>query len=369
MSTMPPGAAAARGGEREFSMMKYLLGRIAAAAGVLGLVLLGVGCSFAGGGGGTVATPHVYAVASHSGALYQIDEVTDAVSKVPLLSTGQNASGEIVFHKGIGYVAVGSTTGNTPGLYRFDPATPSAGSTRISGTTSGGISAQYIAFASDTLAYVTSGDYFKVLPNALYSFNPSDPAAGLTKVVDLSYPQDVTIGADSRVYVAENGIGKVARFNAEGKAVETEIACTTTGVTGLLAGSFGGKTGIFVANSGDYMTGSIDFIADSGTSAVAVVTGPVVGRLALLGTSTLLATGGYPAKTWAIDLAAALPKATEVLDGVASFGGSDINVYDNCVYVPDGANTVYVFSSLAGPVTHLTVGNSGELVTNVGIDF
>jgi hypothetical protein len=381
---------AASGGEREYSMIKQQLGRVAAPARVpaatglvarlsaavfvLGLALLGAGCDFAGGGG-TAATPHVYAVASHSGALYQIDEATEKVSDVPLLSTGQNATGELVFYKGIGYAAVASWSNSAPGLYRFDPDTPSAGATRIGGTTSGAISAQYIAFASATLAYVTSADYSKVYGDALYSFNPSDPAAGLTKVADLSFPQDVALGADGRVYVAENGSGKVARFNAAGTAVETEIACTTTGTTGLLVGTYGGKAGIFVGNSGPldaswaYTNGSIDFIADSGTSAIAVVTGPVVGRMALLVSSTLLATGGYPAKTWAIDLGATQPEAKEVLNGVASFGGSDINVYGNYAYIPDGTNTVYVFSSLAGPVTKLTVGNSGELVTNVGIDY
>ncbi|MFZ4616324.1 MAG: hypothetical protein ACOYM2_09055 [Rectinemataceae bacterium] len=373
-------------------MMKQQLGRVSAGAGgrawlaaravvgaaaaslVLGLALLGAGCAPVAGGN-VAATPHVYAVASHSGGLYQIDEATEKVSDVPLLSTNQNATGEIVFHNGIGYVAVASWSNSAPGLYRFDPDTPSVGATRIGGTTSGAISAQYIAFASDTLAYVTSADYSKVYSDALYSFNPSNTAAGLAKVADLSFPQDVTIGTDRKVYVAENGSGKVARFNAEGTAVEAWITCTTTGATGLLAGTYGGKAGIFVGNSGPldaswaYTNGSIDFIADSGTTAVAVVTGPVVGRLALLGTSTLLATGGYPAKTWAIDLSVASPAAAEVLDGAVSFGGSDINVYGNYAYIPDGATTVYVFSSLAGPVTRLTVGKSGELVTNVGIDF
>ncbi len=315
------------------------------------------------GSRGAFSNVHVYAVASHNGNVYEIDDTRLIASSTPLVSTVQNSTGELAFHNGIGYLAVSNWSNTAPGLYRFDPAKPAAGATRI-GTA---ISAAYIAFASDSLAYVTSADY-GTMPNALYSFNPSSPSSGLTKVADLSYPQDVAIGADGRVYVAENGSGKVARLDSAGTAVEIEIPCAAAGATGLLPGSYKGSPGVFVGNTGDYSTGSVEFIANSGTTAVTVVSGPVVARLGLLGASTLVVSGGFPAKTYGVDLTATTPAAVEVKNGTSSFGGGDIRVYNGSAYVPDGTNTLYAFSSVSGPVTAISVGSTGDLITNVGVD-
>jgi hypothetical protein len=331
---------------------------------LLGLALALGGCQNPNQGPGTVLTAHVYAVASHSGNLYELDDSALTAATTPLLSTAQNATGELVFHKGIGFVAVSSFNNTEPGLYYFNPAKPEAGSKRIGSA----ISAAYIAFASDSLGFVTSYDNGHPETDGLYTFNPSDLKAGLTLVAGLSLsgPQDVAVGADGRVYVAEMNAGRVARLNAAGTAVDTVIACTKAGATGLLAGSYKGEAGIFVGNTGDYATGSVDFIANSGSTATAVVTGPVATRLALLGT-TLLTTGGYPAATVAIDLDAALPTAVELKAEGSSFGGGDIAVYDGYAYLPDGANTVYAYSPATG-VTAIPVGTSGELITNVGVD-
>jgi hypothetical protein len=352
--------------------MKARLSRRASLV-VAALALLLSACSSPNGGGASSVPTHVYAVASHSGNVYQVDEAAMKASASPLLSTRQNATGELVFHEGIGYLAVSSYNNAAPGLYRFDPAAPAAGASRIGEA----ISAAYIAFASEKLAYVTSADYSGAYPDGLYSFNPSDPGAGLSRIagVSLAYPQDVAVGADGRVYVAENGSGRVARLNAGATAIEAEIACTKAGATGLLAGAYKGEAGIFVADTGptdpvtyEYTGGAVDFIAYSGATATAVVTGPVASRLALLGASSLVETGGYPAATRGVDLAAPVPAAVEIKSGASSFGGGDIAVYDGRAYVPDGTNTLYAFDSLSSGATAIPVGGAGELITNVGIE-
>lgn len=308
--------------------------------------------------------PVLYAVGSTSGNIYEINPLSGAASTTPLVSTTFNATGEVTIFSGKGFVAVGVPFSGKagPGLYDFDPAKPAAGCTLV-GTS---ISAQYLAVASATSGYVTSANYGVTTPgaNALYAFNPSNLASGLVKVADLVYPQEVIQGGDGKIYVADNGSGKVARFNAN--ALETQITCTVAGATGLLAGTYQGQPGVFVANTGNYTTGSLDFIADSGTTATAVVTGPVLYRVAALSSTLLVATGGYPARTWFVDLGAATIAPAEVKSGTASFGGSDIAIVGGKAYVPDGNNTVYVFGA-DGVVKSIAVGTGGELITNVGV--
>lgn len=319
--------------------------------------------SCAGGNAGSGFLIHVYAVASSNGKVYEIDDAKLTASSAALVSTTQNATGDLVFHGGKGYLAVSNYSNTAPGLYCFDPMKPAAGTSRVGVAISGA----YILFINDSLAYVTSADYGS-LANALYSFNPSSPSSGLTKVVDLSYPQGLALGLDGRIYVAENTTGKVARLKADRSGIDVEIACTKGGATGLLSGMYKGTAGIFVANTGDYATGSIDFIANTGNSAVAVVDGPVAARMAFLDANTLVETGGYPATTRYVDLTATTSTAVEIKYGTSSFGGGDIRVYGGSAYVPDGTNTVYTFSSTAGPVSAIPVGSSGDMITNVGID-
>ncbi len=323
----------------------------------------------------TVFEAALYAVDSLSGDVFEIDAEARAASETPLVSTGQNASGEIVFRGGRGYVAVGSYSNTAPGLYSFDPEDPEAGATRIGDA----ISAQYIAFASNSLAYVSSADYGGTYDDALYSFNPSNPGGGLSLVCALAYPQEIAIGADGRVYVAQNyvdysgvnpSVMNVARLNAAGNAIETEIDTGADGPTGLLAGTYKGNAGVFVAETGDWTAGAVEFI--SGTGIAPVVTGPVADALAFLDEDTLIVTGGYPARTYAIDLSAATPAAVELLydedappGGGESFGGGDAVAVDGAVYVSDGANSVYVIRGDL-PVERIEVGGAGAMITNVG---
>jgi hypothetical protein len=303
----------------------------------------------------------VYAVESASGGVFELDGDSLAASSVPLVSTGQNATGELKFHGGFGYLAVASYNNTAPGLYRFDPADPDAGASRIGAA----VSAQYIVFASDTLAYLTSADYGTSYENALYSFNPADPGAGLALVCALAFPQEIVIGADGRLYVAQNGNGTVARFNAAGSAVEAEIPASAAGTTGLLAGDYRGAHGVFVANTGDWATGegSVDFIA--GLSLETLVTGPAVDALALLDADTLVVTGGFPARTFFVSLGEGTPAATEILINGASFGGGDAALSEGKIFIPGGHGAIYVIDPDRS-VTAIQAGNdASSLFTNV----
>jgi len=223
------------------------------------------------------AKTYVYAVDTYNGHVYQIDPTTKVAASSPIVTIGQNASGEIRFGFGKAFVAVGSAGNTKPGLYWFNPSSSSPVATIIGES----ISAQYIYIASATRGYVTSADYTSTLPNALYSFNPSSPSSGLTQIATLSYPQDIVADSAGVVYVAENTGKKVARLNSAGTALDIEITTNAEGATGLLSGTYEGKAGIFVAETGGYDAswnpgnGGLDFIpsdATSSTTATAIVT-------------------------------------------------------------------------------------------------
>ncbi len=304
----------------------------------------------------------LYAVDSLSGDVFEVDADAMAASGTPLVSTGQNASDEHIFHGGLGYVAVGSFSNTAPGLYVFDPADPDAGAVRIGEA----ISAQYIAFASDSLGYVSSADYSGTYPDGLYSFNPSNPSSGLSLVHALSVPQEIAIDGSGRVYISQNSSASVALLNAAGDDVETEISTTASGTTGILTGSYKGDAGVFVAETGPWGgLGAVDFI--TGTALENVVDGLVANALALMDEDTLVVTGGYEpdAKTYVIDLSAETPAAVELFYDGDSFGGPDALILDGAVYIPDGANSIYVIRGDL-PVERIEVGGAGAMITNVG---
>ncbi|MEI6877025.1 MAG: Ig-like domain-containing protein, partial [Spirochaetota bacterium] len=194
--------------------------------------------------------PVVYAVGSMSGNLYEINVTSGMASLSSLVSTGKNASGEVLYAGGKGFIAVASdgTGNNIPGLYTFDPSKPALGCALV-GTS---ISAQFLWISSATTGYVTSALYGSTDPgsDAVWSFNPSLPNAGITKIANLSYPQEVIQGSDGKVYIAELNKKTVARLNAVSGAIEAEIPCVSYGTTGLLSGEFNGNQGVFVANTG-----------------------------------------------------------------------------------------------------------------------
>jgi hypothetical protein len=316
-------------------------------------------------------TVGLYAVSNMTGKIYEIvTSASPAKAAATSLVTvpGSNAN-EMVIKNGIAFVSVGNTGSNACGLYYFAVANPGAGCTKmaISGSTAS-ISAQSICIASSTVGYVTSADYTGTFPNALYSFNPSKPSAGLSLVCALSFPQGVAVGADGYVYVAENGAGKVARVNPAAKTY-TEIACTEAGATGLLAGSYNGTAGVFVANTGTWNTstssygnGSVDFIASSGSTATSVYTSSsfTAAGLASLSSNCLVTTAYGHSYRVALG---STPTATEVLSGTTSFGNYDVKVLGGLAYVPDGGNksgnTIYCFSARSSPVA-VAVGVKGD---------
>lgn len=335
------------------------------------------------------STAHVFAVGSGSGNVYEID--TDAnppgAATTPLVSTGQNSTGEMVIYDSKAFLAVGSYNNTAPGLYWFDLSSSTPTRELIGDKMSG----QYLCIASDTRGYVTSSDYMGDYSNTVYSFDPSNPSAGLgSEVADFEsgfHPQDIAYVDDGsgsgRVFVTDNTNGKVYRLNAEGTAVELTFTTSAGGTTGLLSGEYdwdnngSEDAGIFVANTGGYdaswnaLPGSIDFIpldASGSSDITSVQTDFSVGRLAAFDTAHLIGTnyGG----TWIIDLtksAGDSGRLTEIKNSQGeSFGSLDVNMYDGYSYVPDGTNTVYRISS-SGDVTAISVGKSGEMITNVAV--
>jgi len=358
--------------------LKKVLSSVAAALGTLVLLVALTNCSlFSTGSGGSTAS--IFAVDSKNGNVYEIDGDSLTAATSPLISVGQNAAGEIVFCGDTGFVAVGSYKNTAPGLYYFDASseTPSA---KLLGAT---MSAQYVCIASDTKGYVSSADAFGAYTSAVYSFNPAKPSKGLGAAVSGFpvgiYPQDIVL-AGGRIYVADNAHNAIYRLNWDGDTVEARFSASANGTTGLLAGNYDydgdgdADAGVFVANTGGYdanwnpLPGSIDFIpaaAASGTTVSAVISDISVGRLAAFDDTTLVATG-YSG-TYLVDLSGAAPVASKVTSAGTSFGSFDVNIYDGYAYVPDGANTIYRFSSAGNDVQTITVGKTGEYVTNVGI--
>lgn len=310
---------------------------------------------------------NLFAVDSRNGSVYEIDAETASAASSALLSIGQNSTGEIVFSGDTGFIAVGSYNNTAPGLYWFDassvsPVAAMAGQEKIS--------AQYACVASSTRGYVSSADFNGVYGNAVYPFDPSHPSAGLGAAVTGFqagfYPQEI-VCAGGRIYVADNFNGIVYRLNAEGTAVEASFAVSARGTTGLLAGFFGGKEGVFSASTGGWddswnpLPGSIDFIASDaadGSAAAVVLAGCSAGRLAAFDPTHLVATG-Y-SRTFIVDLSGASPSAAEVTCSSASFGSNDVDILD-------GTNTVYRFSAAGTDAAAISVGKAGEYVSNIGV--
>jgi hypothetical protein len=332
------------------------------------------------------STADVFAVDSKNGSVYEIDTDNAQSASVALVSTQQNSTGEMIIRGTKAFIAVGSYSNTSPGLYWFDLSSSNP-TTELIGDK---LSAQYICIVSDTKGYVSSSDYMGTYSNTVYSFDPSNPSAALggevTGFDSGFHPQDIAYvsdGGDGRVFVTDNGNGKVYRLNAAGTAVELTFTTSAGGTTGLLSGEYdwdnngSEDAGIFVANTGGYdaswnaLPGSIDFIpldASDSSKITSVQTDFSVGRLAAFDTAHLIGTnyGG----TWIIDLtksAGDSGRLTEIKNSQGeSFGSLDVNMYDGYSYVPDGAQTVYRVSS-KGEVTAISVGKSGEMITNVAV--
>jgi len=355
-------------------------------AGMIALLLAGLaGCDLFSVSQGSSAV--VFAVDSKNGNVYEIDAGKAESAVVPLVSTKQNATGKMTIGGTKAFLAVASWQNTSPGLYWFDLSSKTFAVAQIGQR----ISAQYVCIASSTKGFVSSADWIGTYANAVYPFSPSNPSSGFGTAVsgfDAGfYPQDVAYVDDGngagRVFVADNGNGKIYRLNAEGTVVDKSFAASAGGTTGLLAGEFdsnGDETmerGVFVANSGGYdanwnsLPGSIDFIplgASSNADVVAVQPALSASALALFDAAHLAATSyGH---TWLIDLskpASDASRLTEIKNSEgASFGSMDIVVRDGYAYVPDGRQTVYRFK-LNSPTTAIPTGKSGEMITNIAV--
>jgi len=289
---------------------------------------------------------------TYSGKVFTFDPESHTASSTSLCATAQNSTGEILFFKGIAYVCVGDYGNDDPGLYRFDPSDENPTPIRI-GTE---IDAQYIAFASSTKAYLST------YSAGLYSFDPSSSSPSFSPISGTSgmILQDVIVGSDGMVYVADNANGAVLRVNPSDDSIESTVSTSAGGTTGLVAGSYSGSAGVFVANTGAYDStppyaqepGSIDFIANSATISTPVANALTGGgsihpaRLVQPSDENLVATGyGH---TYRIDLSGAAVAVAELTASGASFGSLDIGYRDGLVYVPasgyqTSTNYLYVF--------------------------
>jgi hypothetical protein len=334
-------------------------GKAAIFTAILAFILI-LGCS---NPANTTATTPAYAtclymVDGNNGHVWTFDPSTHTCSSSSLVTTASGkAAGEIQFYKGIGYVAMG----NGGGVYYFDPSASAPMATQLAGTAS--LNAQYFAFYSATKAYFTTCSYPST--GAVYSFNPSNPAAGVSQVdsADITnYMQAIVVGPDNYVYGAENNTGKVLRINPSTDQVAETYTASAGGTTGLLAGTYKGKAGVYVANNGGYdasynpLPGTIDFIDTSVatptlTTVVATTAALCPGRLLQLGSTRLLSVGS--ASIDLVDLGGTSASATNIatISG-GYYGVSSIAMKDSLVYVPANkysttapANRLYVIDA------------------------
>jgi hypothetical protein len=313
---------------------------------------------------------YLYLTDTSQGRIYFYDPVERTASSTSL-ATAAPSAGEIYFRAGKGFVCVGSGSGE--GVYRFDPSAANPQFARI-GTA---IAAQYIAFLSDTKAYVsTYGD-------GLYYFDPSSASPALSAVSATAglTLQDVVVGLDDMIYAADYGNDKVIRVHPSTGATAT-ISTNATGTTGLFAGAFNGIQGVFVANNGGWgasPAGSIDFIANNAAdlSTATLVSdslhegGSIIpSRLVQLEDGDLIATGyGHSYK---VGIAGSSVVTKECKDSGASFGSSDIELKDGLVYIPvnDYAGSksyLYIMGEAGGQVSYspIPVMGTGAGISNI----
>lgn len=301
---------------------------------------------------------YLYMVDGNNGHVWTFDPSTHTCASSSLVTTASGkAAGEIQFYEGIGYVAMGSGGG----VYYFDPSATAPMATQLAGTAS--MNAQYFAFSSATKAYFTTCTYPST--GAIYSFNPSNPAAGVTQVDAANannYMQAITLGPDGYIYAAENNVGDVLRINPATDLVTATYTASAGGTTGLLAGTYNGKAGVYVANSGGYdanyapLPGSIDFIDTSAamptlTNVVTTKAGLCPGRLLQLDATKVVAVG--PGSVDIVDLGGTGATTTNVatISG-GYYGVSSIAMKDSLLYVPANkysttapANELFVFDT------------------------
>ena len=363
-----------RGGARARSGLAALA--VAAAVFVLG-------CANATGSGTSsppAYTTYLYMTDTSNGHVYTYDPSTHEASSSFLLTTETNdAAGEIEFYKGIGYVAMGAGfSGGTGGIYYFDPSASAPSATLMPG--SGLLAAEYFAFYSATKAYVSVAGSYDDDTGAVYWFNPSSPSSGLTQVdaTDAGkYMQEIIVGPDNYIYVAEPLAQKVLRISPVSDTVVATLSASQGGTTGLCSGTYNTGSGVFVANTG----GSIDFIP-SASSALSTTVETVItsttdhtiypGRLVQLSNGNLAATGWT--NTYLVTLSGSSASVSEIKADGASFGGNLSIAYDRSqgfFYVPHvvtwgSSSKLYVFDTTGTEQSSVSVmGGTSDNIANV----
>jgi hypothetical protein len=356
--------------------------RLGACAAALIAATLAGGCSNPAGTGSTTPaayTTYLYMTDTTNGRVYTFNPSTHVGSSTSLINTS-SAAGEVEFYKGIGYVAVGYNSG--AGVYYFDPSSSAPSAKLIGG--SAGLDAEYFAFYSPTLAYVSvvgTGD-----TGGIYTFNPSSPSSGFTQVAATGankYLQEIIIGPDQMIYVAENYDKAVLRINPTNYSNVTTVATSEQGPTGLVSGTYNGLPGVFVANTGtNYLSGaatpgSIDFIAAGSSTATTVTANSIYpARLIQLPNGSLIATGydnSYTPHTYLVTLSGTNASVSEIRAGTTSFGSFSIayNSSSGLIYVPNNiygtSNQLYVFDASGNQQSYspVSVMTSSDNIANV----
>lgn len=284
---------------------------------VLSVVIVAALFSFSGCETGSYVYGTVYITDTFNGNVFTYDPDSQTASDA-LYSIGQGAGDSIYFFNDIGYVAVGSTGFNNPGVYYFDPNTINPTFSRIGDAKSAGS----IAFYSDTKAYVTdrSKDFFSgdVTSSGVYTFDPSNPSAGLsaspisgtdTIGPDGQYLQEIVVGTDGLIYVADFDNAEVLVINPITDTVINPVYnVSTAGTSGLLAieDSVSGDDLIYVASNGNFVeNGVVDVINTTQGTVTQMVTtvggtaGIAATRLAYHAASnTFYASGWSNTYTW-----------------------------------------------------------------------
>ena len=344
-----------------------------------------LGCSNPAGTGSPAPaayTTYLYMTDTTNGRVYTYDPSVHTGSSSSFVTTNANAAGEIKFYKGIGYVAMGNG-----GIYYFDPSSAAPSAKLITG--SAGLDAQYFAFYSATKAYVSVYNYGTPANGGVYSFNPSSPTTAVSSAVNGTNGtqfQEVIVGSDGMIYAADNTDGQVFRINPATDTKAATFNAREPGTTGLAAGTYGGQSGVFVANTGGYGSspiGSIDFIpssAASGTTAQLVANATTSAasiypaRLVQLSNGNLVATGyGH---TYLVALSGATASVTEIKSGSSSFGSFSLayNSSTSLVYVPatiysgnGSSNQLYIFDASGNQQSYspVSVMTSSDNIANV----
>ncbi len=292
-------------------------------------ILLTVGCFVKEDSSNYSSVPGLYITDTVNGNVYFYDFDERRASDLSVFSVLQDATDAIYFFNGKGYIAVGANLSgsNIYGVYTFDPedAVPTASRIGIS------ISAQYIAFYSDTKAYVTSAD-FGGAPKGVFTFNPSNHAAGLTgpltgTIAGGMYLQDIEVGLDDKIYVADNGNGAVLQINPATDAVTRTDSTSSGFTTGLLPGTYLGENSIYAANTSTVdaircSDGNVTTVANTGGTHL-VYHAPT-SRMYMIGWSNSYVMNTSGAVPWT---------AVEIMDGAAPFGGSRMVLYNDLVYI------------------------------------